>query len=94
MAKKSVKDIRESLLKQLQACGGDAPHFVALIDDYCNYDALERKYSAAAKKLLVTDANAIKLSQLALSYGKQKVAILKELGLKINNVISEENAKL
>lgn len=91
----TASDVRESLRRQLQERGAETPHFIALIDDYMFYYQQEKKMQAAVKKGLTVKAKsaagkeydkenpAIKAAAL---YSKQKLAILRELGLTTDTV--------
>lgn len=100
----SARKIKESLIKQLEDKGGNVEHFLSLIDDYIWYwtqekamqkDIRERgrtyKATSAAGKEYEKDNPSIKN---ALLYNKQKLAILKELGLTTENVISDDEDEL
>ena len=93
---KKEKEIRASLEKQLKDCGADLLHYQELLDDYIFFFGMERKMQAAVKKqgLTVTAVSAagkeydkenpaIKAAAL---YSKQKLAILRELGLTTDTV--------
>lgn len=91
----TASDVRDSLRRQLQERGAETPHFLALIDDYMFYYQQEKKMQAAVKKGLTVRARsaagkeydkenpAIKAAAL---YSKQKLAILRELGLTTDTV--------
>ena len=91
----TASDVRDSLRRQLQERGAETPHFLALIDDYMFYYQQEKKMQAAVKKGLTIRAKsaagkeydkenpAIKAAAL---YSKQKLAILRELGLTTDTV--------
>lgn len=91
----TASDVRASLRRQLQERGAETPHFLALIDDYMFYYQQEKKMQAAVKKGLTIKAKsaagkeydkenpAIKAAAL---YSKQKLAILRELGLTTDTV--------
>lgn len=91
----TASDVRTSLQRQLQERGAETPHFLALIDDYMFYYQQEKKMQAAVKKGLTVKAKsaagkeydkenpAIKAAAL---YSKQKLAILRELGLTTDTV--------
>lgn len=92
----TASDVRASLRRQLQERGAETPHFLALIDDYMFYYQQEKKMQAAVKKGLTVKAKsaagkeydkenpAIKAAAL---YSKQKLAILRELGLTTDTVL-------
>lgn len=91
----TASDVRASLQRQLQERGAETPYFLALIDDYMFYYQQEKKMQAAVKKGLTVKAKsaagkeydkenpAIKAAAL---YSKQKLAILRELGLTTDTV--------
>ena len=91
----TASDVRASLQRQLQERSAETPHFLALIDDYMFYYQQEKKMQAAVKKGLTVKAKsaagkeydkenpAIKAAAL---YSKQKLAILRELGLTTDTV--------
>lgn len=91
----TASDVRTSLRRQLQERGAETPHFLALIDDYMFYYQQEKKMQAAVKRGLTVKAKsaagkeydkenpAIKAAAL---YSKQKLAILRELGLTTDTV--------
>ena len=91
----TASDVRASLRRQLQERGAETPHFLALIDDYMFYYQQEKKMQAAVKKGLTVKAKsaagkeydkenpAIKAAAL---YSKQKLAILRELGMTTDTV--------
>lgn len=95
------KKIRESLIKQLQNKQADVEHFKSLIDDYIWYwnqekamqkDIKERgrTYTAisAAGKEYEKDNPSVKNATI---YNKQKLAILKELGLTTEKIKSDDD---
>ncbi|SKA99817.1 Phage terminase, small subunit [Caloramator quimbayensis] len=97
----SAKKIRESLIKQLQDKGANVEHFISLIDDYCWYWEQEKAMQKDIKKRGYV-YNAISASgkeyekenpsvKNALMYNKQKLSILKELGLTTDNVVSDDD---
>lgn len=104
MAKKSIAAIRESLMKQLENLGGLTDHFAGLIEDYCYYERQERKMQADVKKrgltFKTTSAQGYEIEKdnpsvkSAYIYNKQKLAIIKELGISVDNVVDESNAEL
>lgn len=97
----SKKDIRISLLKQLKDKGADVDHFVSLVDDYLWYWEQERKMKAdikergmsypavsASGKDYEKDNPSVKN---AVMYNKQKLSILRELGLSTEKVLPPED---
>lgn len=104
MAKEKLSDIRKSLLKQLSDSGAEVEHFVSLVDDYIYYEQQERKMQADVRKrgLTYTTVNAQCVEvekenpsvKSAYMYNKQKLAILKEMGLTTKSVMSEQDDEL
>lgn len=98
------KQIRESLVRQLKSKGADVSHFVSLIDDYCWYWAKERAMRADISKNGYTYSQTSSIGatyerenpcvKTAVLYNKQKLLILKELGLTTDNVMSNEDDRL
>jgi hypothetical protein len=97
----SAKNIRESLIRQLENKGANVEHFLSLIDDYIWYWTQEKamqkdikvkgySYTAvsAAGKEYEKENPSVKN---ALMYNKQKLAILKELGLTTANCVSDDD---
>lgn len=97
----SVKRIKESLIKQLENKGADVEHFLDLIDDYIWYfeqekamqkDIKNRGHSYKSKSASGYSIDKENPSvKNALLYSKQKLAILKELGLTTDNVNKEDD---
>ncbi|WP_238907456.1 P27 family phage terminase small subunit [Clostridium sp. YIM B02506] len=100
----SAKKIKDSLIRQLEEKGANVDHFLSLIDDYIWYwnqekamqkDIKERGFSynavSASGKEYIKDNPSVKN---ALMYNKQKLSILKELGLTTSNVPSGEDEEL
>ena len=98
-----AKEVKESLVKQLQAKGADVTLYRALIDDYMWFyqqfhqmqaDIRKRKrtYTAvsAAGKEYEKDNPSVKN---ALLYSRQMVAILSALGLSTETVIPPDTSK-
>ena len=100
----NAKKIRESLIKQLKDKGANVEHFTSLIDDYMWYWKQEKEMQKDIKRRGFT-FTAISASgneydkenpsvKNALMYNKQKLAILKELGLTTEHVVSEDGDEL
>jgi geranylgeranyl pyrophosphate synthase len=100
----SAKKIKESLIKQLEAKGANVDHFLSLVDDYVWYWTQEKEMQkdikknghtypalSAAGKEYEKENPSVKN---ALMYNKQKLAILKELGLTTENVMSDDDDEL
>ena len=100
----SVAKIKKSLLKQLENSGADVDHFNSLIDDYIWFCKEERVMQKDIKKrghfIDTNSASGFPIQKEnpsiknAIMYSKQKLAILKELGLKTDNVIDDEDEEL
>ena len=100
----SAKKIKESLMKQLEEKGANVEHFLGLVEDYIWYFNQEKNMQKDVKKRGYT-YNSISASgkeyekenpsvKNAVMYNKQKLAILKELGLTTENVISDDEDEL
>jgi len=100
----TAKQIKESLINQLKKKGANVSHFLSLIDDYIFYWQKERemqkdikqnglKYTRiSAKGVNIEVENpAVKSSVM---YNKQKLSILKELGLSTESCVSGEDDEL
>lgn len=97
----SAKKIKESLIQQLKNKSADVEHFKDLIDDYIWFfeqekamqeDIKIRGHSYKAKSSSGYSINKENPSvKNALMYNKQKLAILKQLGLTIENTISDDD---
>lgn len=100
----SAKKIKESLIKQLEDKSANVEHFLGLIDDYIWYfnqeklmqkDVKKRGYTyetiSASGKEYEKENPSVKNAVL---YNKQKLAILKELELTTENVVSDDEDEL
>lgn len=100
----TAKKVKESLIKQLKDKGANLEHFSSLVDDYIYYWNQEkdmqketkekgRTYKAfsAAGYECEKDNPSVKNAVL---YNKQKLSILKELGLSTDNIVSEDDDEL
>lgn len=100
----SSKKIKESLIKQIEAKGANVEHFLSLVDDYVWYWTQEKEMQKDIKKkghtypaLSASGKEYEKENpsvKNALMYNKQKLAILKELGLTTENVMSDDDDEL
>lgn len=100
----SAKKIKDSLIKQLEEKGANVDHFLSLIDDYIYYWNQEKVMQKDIKErgfsFKTTSASGYEIEKEnpsiknAVMYNKQKLAILKELGLTTKNVISDDNDEL
>lgn len=100
----SARKIKDSLIKQLHDKNANVEHFTSLIDDYLYYwnqekamqkDVKERGFTFKTKSASGYEIDKENPSvKNAIAYNKQKLAIIKELGLTTDNVIIEENDEL
>ena len=104
MAKVSIQKIKESLIQQLEQAGASVDFYKALVEDYCFYEQNERKMQADIRKRGITyeaisaagkkyekDNPSVKQ---AVMYNKQKLQILRDLGLSIDKVTTEDDEEL
>lgn len=100
----SAREIKESLIKQLKDKNADIDLFLSLIDDYIFYWKQEKdmqkdiknrglSYTAisAQGKQYEKDNPSVKS---AVMYNKQKLAILKELGLTTKTIKNDDDDEL
>ena len=97
----SKKQIRESLILQLEAKGADIDFYKSLIDDYIYYWDHEKKMQADVRKRGLTyetvAATGRKIEKenpcvkTAYMYNKQKLAILDKLGLSTEKILESED---
>ncbi|MGM9660762.1 MAG: P27 family phage terminase small subunit [Faecousia sp.] len=88
------KEIRNSLVQQLKDKGSDALHFTALIDDYIFFYSMERRMQADIRKrgleIEATSATGKQYTKenpsvkSAAMYNQRMLAILKEMGLTVD----------
>lgn len=100
----SARKIKESLIKQLEDKGANVEHFNSLIDDYIWYwnqeKAMQKDIKEHGFMFKTTSASGFPVEKEnpsvknAIAYNKQKLAILKELGLTTSNVVSGEDDEL
>jgi hypothetical protein len=100
----SAENIKDSLVKQLESKGADTDYFLSLIDDYIWYFEQERNMQNDIKirghSYKTKSASGFKIDKEnpsvknALMYNKQKLAILKQLGLTIENTVSDDDDEL
>ena len=98
------KDLQASLTKQLADKGAGVTHFEDLIADYIFYWQQEKKMQADVKKrgLFFETMSAVgnpitkenPSVKQAMMYNKQKLSILKELGLSTDKIIKEGDDEL
>ena len=97
----TAKQIKESLTKQLSQKGANVNHFASLIEDYLFYWNKEREMQKDIRtngikyKRLSAQGHSIEVEnpsiKSAVMYNKQKLAILKELGLTTDNCGGEDD---
>lgn len=102
--KRKTMSIKNSLLKQLKGQGANVEHFISLINDYCWYESQEKtmQEDILTKGRMISSLSSTGLNiekenpdvKYAMLYNKQKLSILKELGLTTKNVLSDEDDKL
>jgi phage terminase small subunit len=100
----SARKIKDSLIKQLEEKGANVDHFLSLIDDYIWYWNQEKSMQKDIKErgftFKTTSASGYSVEKEnpsvknAVTYNKQKLAILKELGLSTNNVVNDDDDEL
>ena len=88
--------IKASLVAQLEARGANVTHYQKLINDYDFYDKQEKKAHKDIKKngtvIHTTSANGKPIvkenpnCKVAIMFNKQKLLILKQMGLTTKNV--------
>lgn len=100
----TAKNIKETLLAQLKRKSAKVSHFESLIDDYIFYwqkekdmqkdiksNGLKYKRTSAQGYEIEVENPAVKSSVM---YNKQKLSILKELGLSTESCVSGEDDEL
>lgn len=97
----SLKNIKESLIQQVEKKGSKTPFFLALIDDYVKYEKQEREFNKDVKKrgyvFTATSAQGKTYDKenpsikAAIMCNKQKLAILNQLGISIDKVETGED---
>ena len=100
----SAKNIKESLIKQLENKNADVEHFLSLIDDYIWYfeqeKAMQKDIKIRGHSYKAKSASGYSIDKEnpsvknALMYNKQKLAIIKQLGLTIENTVSDTDDEL
>lgn len=97
----NLNKIKRSLLEQLDKKGCKTPFFEGLIADYIYYEEQERAMKKDVEENGVT-YTAISAQgkeydkenpcvKAAVMYNKQKLAILKQIGLSVDNVLTEDD---
>lgn len=100
----NAKEIKDSLIKQIQNKGADVGHFLGLIDDYIWYykqeKAMQNDINERGRIYEAISASGKKYEKEnpsvkdAVMYNKQKLAILKQLELTTDNVGSDDDDEL
>jgi len=101
---KNAIEIKESLVKQLENKNANTDYFLALVDDYIWYFNQEKgmqedvkirgrsyKAKSASGFLIMKENESLKN---ALIFNKQKLAILKQLDLRIDNVVGDADDEM
>ena len=97
----TLNKIRRSLLEQLEKKGCKTPFFEGLVADYIYYEEQERAmkkdvedrgatYTAISAQGKVYDKDNPSV-KAAVMYNKQKLAILKQMGLSVENVLTDDD---
>lgn len=97
----SAKNIKESLIKQLENKGANVEHFRDLIEDYIwmyeQEKAMKKDIKVNGRMYKAKSASGYSIDKEnpavknAIMYNKQKLSILKELGLTTENVINDKD---
>ena len=92
----SAASVKKSLLEQLKEKNADTDFFIGLVEDYFWYDTQERAMHKDIKERGLTiktiGSSGIPIMKenpsvkSAVNYNKQKLAIIKQLGLNVDNV--------
>jgi len=97
---KNAIEVKKSLIKQLENKKADTDYFLALVDDYIFYANEEqgmqddvitrgRRYKAKAASGYMIEKENESLKN-AITFNKQKLAILKQLELTTDNVMGDD----
>ena len=99
-----VSKIEKSLIEQLQNKGADTEHFRALVKDYVWMDGQVRKMKQSIRKegILVEAVSAAgkkyKKENPAVKnvilYSRQMLAILRDMGLRVDSTVLEDDDEL
>lgn len=100
----SAESIKKSLVKQLESKGANVDHFISLVDDYIwcyEQEAIMQKdvetrghiYKAKSSSGFKIDKENPSVKN-AIMFNKQKLAILKQLGLTVENTVSDDDDEL
>lgn len=97
----TLKKIKDSLIEQLEKKGAKTPFFLSLIDDYINFEEQERAFKkdieerglvytaiSAQGKKYDKENPSIKAK---IQCNKQKLAILNQMGLTVDSILTEED---
>lgn len=97
----ATNKIKSSLINQLEYKGANVEHFLKLIDDYVFYDKQEKKahkdINEKGATIKTTSASGYPIikenpnCKAAVMFNKQKLAILKQMGLTTDNVGCDAN---
>lgn len=96
---KNSIEIKKSLIKQLENKSADTDYFLSLIDDYMFYfieeQAMQEDVKTRGRSYKTKSASGFPILKEneslknAVTFNKQKLAILKQLGLTIENVVGD-----
>ena len=96
---KNAIEIKKSLIKQLENKSADTDYFLSLIDDYMFYfieeQAMQEDVKTRGRSYKTKSASGFPILKEneslknAVTFNKQKLAILKQLGLTIENVVGD-----
>ena len=98
---KNAIEIKESLIKQLENKKANTNYFLALVDDYIFYfneeHGMQEDIKIRGRSYKTKSASGFPITKEneslknALIFNKQKLAILKQLGLTIDNVVGDDS---
>ncbi|MBW9154296.1 P27 family phage terminase small subunit [Clostridium estertheticum] len=101
---KNAIEVKESLVKQLKNKKADTDYFLSLIDDYIWYFSEEQSMQEDVKKrgrsykaksasgfMIMKENESLKN---AITFNKQKLSILKQMGLTTDNVVGDADDEM
>lgn len=94
MAKPAISKIKASMLEQLEKKGGTSPFFISLVDDYCNWEKLERDLWTMLNKCPKGSDEWNKFQKNLQIVSNRKLCILSKLDFKTTNVIADDDEEL
>lgn len=97
----TLKKIKDSLIEQLEKKKAKTPFFLSLIDDYINFEEQERAFKKDIEErgLVYTAISAQGKEydkenpsiKAKIQCNKQKLAILNQMGLTVDSILTEED---